>query len=380
MSKMDLQDAYKCVPVRPDDYHYLGSSWTNDDGTISYFLDHVLLFGLRSSANLFDLYATGLEFCIHLNGCTNICHYLDDLFTCGSPNSTECHDNLAIMLSSCEMLGMPVNTKKTVQPTSVIEFLGIVIDSDQMILSMSTERINDILDELTYWEFRRVGTKRKLLSLLGKLVFISCVVQPGRIFLRRLFTLSTRVKVLYHRVKISHEALKDIHWWITYIKIWNWKSLFYSDNWELSSKLKFATDASDLGMGATFESSWWFVPFNAALVARPIAWRELYAILVSCRVWGHLFSTRRVLIECDNMAVVFSVNNGSSKNPEIMGLIRGLFFVCSFFSFDIKLVHVPGILNLGPDMLSRLKIQEFLALFPQSDALPTTINPLYLEC
>ena len=379
MSKLDLQDAYKNIVVRPEDYHYLGSSWVNDDGSISYFLDHVLPFGLRSSANLFDLFATGLEFSIHLAGCTNICHYLDDFFTCGSPGTQECHSNLNIMLSSCETLGMPVNPAKTVRPTTIIEFLGIMINSEQMILSMSDDRVSDVLSELRYWESRRVGSKRKLLSLLGKLVFVSKVVQPGRIFVRRLFTASTKVKVLYHRVKLCRESMKDIHWWIAFITVWNGKSLFYEDNWTLSSTLRFASDASDLGMGATHQNAWWLAPFNPAHLQFPIAWRELFAILVSCRVWGHLFASKRVLIECDNIAIVFSVNNGTSKNPAIMSLIRDLFFTCAFFSFDIKLKHVAGVLNVGPDHLSRLRIEAFHANFPLADREPSTIHPSYLE-
>ena len=32
MSKIDLQDAYKNIVVRPKDWHYLGSTWVGDDG------------------------------------------------------------------------------------------------------------------------------------------------------------------------------------------------------------------------------------------------------------------------------------------------------------------------------------------------------------
>ena len=379
MSKLDLQDAYKCIVVRPEDYHYLGSSWVGEDGKISYFLDHVLPFGLRSSANLFDLFATGLEFSMFLGGCSNICHYLDDYFTCGSASTNECADNLKIMLKSCVDLGMPVNPKKTVQPTTKIEFLGIIINSETMLLSMSDERIADVLIELEFWLNRKVGSKRKLLSLLGKLVFMCRVIQPGRIFIRRLFTASTRVKVLHHRVKLCNEALKDIRWWVVFIKIWNGKSLFYDDEWVLSSKLSLATDASNLGMGATFENSWWMVPFNSAHLKFPIAWRELFAIVVACRVWGHALSSKRVMIECDNMAVVYSVNNGTSKNQPIMTLIRDLFFVCSFYSFDVKLKHVAGILNIGPDLLSRLKLEQFKERFPAADRFSSFVHPSFLS-
>ena len=252
----------------------------------------------------------------------------------------------------CEHLGMAANPNKTVQPTTELEFLGIVISSTSMDLSMLPQRIADVKEELVYWQTRRIGPKRKLLSLLGKLVFFCRVIQPGRIFLRRLFTASTKVKLLYHHVKLSTEATKDITWWLTFIETWNGTSLSLEDNWILASVLTFATDASNLGMGAVYQSHWWSAPFNPAHLRLPIAWRELFAIVVACRVWGHALVSQRVLIECDSLTIVYSVNNGTSKNHDIMSLIRDLFFVCAHFSFDIRLTHVAGVLNVGPTSLA----------------------------
>ena len=224
-----------------------------------------------------------------------------------------------------------------------------------------------------------MGTKRKLLSLLGKLVFVCRVVQPGRIFIRRLFTASTRVKLLYNRVKLNNESMKDVLWWLAFIKVWNHKSVFFEDHWTSARVLLFSTDASNLGMGAVFNTSWWSVPFNSAHLKFPIAWRELFAIVVACRVWGHLLASRRVLVDCDNLAMVHSVNKGTSKNPHIMALVRDLYFVCSFFSFDLRLRHLAGIHNIGPDLLSRLNLKKFHATFPLADKDPIHVQASYLD-
>jgi hypothetical protein len=379
MSKLDLKDAYKCVTVRPEDRHYLGSSWVDDDGHVKFYLDNVLPFGLRSSATLFNLFASGLEFGMLNVGATNARHYLDDFFTCGGPKSNECQQNLDIMLAVSAELGMPVNPSKTVLPTTTLEFLGIIIDTDAMELRMSDIRLAEVMDELNYWHDRKIGSKRRLLSLLGKLVFICRVIQPGRIFLRRLFDASTKVRLLFHRVRLTSEAMKDISWWRTFLLIWNGKSLFLDDLWMSNSVLNLASDVSNAGMGAVFNNAWWFAPFDQTHLAFPIAWRELYAVLVACRVWGHALSSRRLMIACDNIAIVFSVNKGTSKNPNIMSLIRDLFFTCSFFHFDIRMKHVPGLLNVGPDLLSRLKVPQFKRTFPEADRSPIAIPPLYLS-
>ena len=70
---------------------------------------------------------------------------------------------------------------------------------------------------------------------------------------------------------------------------------------------------------------------------------------------------------CNNQVVVNCVNNGSSKCPLIMSLIRKLFFVAASFNFDIRLVHIAGMENVGPDLLSRLRLNDFREYCPGAD-------------
>ena len=53
--KLDLKDAYRMVPVHPDDQHLLGISWR--DGI---YVDRALPFGLRSAPKLFSTVADAL--------------------------------------------------------------------------------------------------------------------------------------------------------------------------------------------------------------------------------------------------------------------------------------------------------------------------------
>jgi hypothetical protein len=299
LCKVDLQDAYKSIVVRPADWHYLGSSWLNDENVLEFYIDHVLPFGLRSSARLFDMFATALEYCMKVRGVTNACHYLDDFMSCGSAGSNECADNLKLMLETCDELGMKVNPKKVLYPATQMEYLGIIIDSESMCLKMSDERLSDVIDELNLWEQRSYGTKRELLSLLGKLVFLSRVIRPGRIFCRRLFTLSSKVKHLHHRVRISKESGLDIRWWLKFATAWNQTSMFYDDMWTTSASLELATDASNIGYGGVFKSKWFKGLFSEVQKVRSIAWRELYAIVVACKIWSSLLTSRLVRFNFD---------------------------------------------------------------------------------
>jgi hypothetical protein len=376
MSKIDLKDAYKNIMVRPDDWHHLGSTWVNESGETEFFIDHVLPFGLRSSAMLFDLFASALEFSMYVNKCSNVIHYLDDFYTCGKAGTSECASNLSIMLQTCEVLGMPVNPAKVVQPVSRLEFLGIIIDADVMELQMSQERLDDIFDTLREWSADHKGSKRSLLSLLGKLIFLCRIVKPGRIFVRRLFDLAKSVKCLHHHVRLSREASADVKWWLRFCVQWNHKSLFYDDDWIRGSCLKLSTDASGCGIGRVFGRHWYSRELTAVEGASSIAFRELLAVVTACACWGELLSGRRVLLECDNSSVVFCVNQGTSKSPPVMDLIRNLFFIAARFSFDLRLVHVAGVDNVAADLLSRLRVAEFAEGFPDSDVIGAVIPSL----
>ena len=100
-------------------------------------------------------------------------------------------------------------------------------------------------------------------------------------------------------------------------------------------------------------------PFSTAQKQLTIAWRELFAIIVACTIWGRSFSKKRLIIHCDNLAIVYCVNSGSSKCPKLMVLIRTLFSLACKHNFEVRLQHVPGLDNIGPDRLSRLDMKAF---------------------
>ena len=125
---------------------------------------------------------------------------------------------------------------------------------------------------------------------------------------------------------------------------------------------------SDLGYGGVLGHDWFMEEFTEQQRSLTIAWRELYAILIACTIWGPNFASKRLTILCDNLAIVYCVNAGSSKCPNIMVLIRALFLLACKYNFELRLTHVPGIENIGPDRLSRLDLIAFRRHDPVSNS------------
>ena len=381
MSKLDLEDAFRHINVNPADWHLLGSSWRNIDGSVQYYVDMVLPFGLRSSPFLFDQYAAGLEYIMKCKGVTVAEHYLDDYFTCGSANSDQCNTNLSIMIEACNETGFNINFNKLVKPTTQLEFLGILIDSERMQLRITDARLYDIYSELLNWHQKTKCTKRQLVSIIGKLTFISRVVVAGRTFVRRMINLSKSVKYLHYTINLNTSFRDDIVWWLAFLPSWNGISAFRDDEWIADDHLELYTDSSDIAIGAVFRQYWLCIPFltEGSLKAMSITWRELYAIVKAIATWGSEFRNKRILIHCDNAAVVYFVNSGTSRDPHIMKLVRSLFYLMAIFNLEIRVVHIAGLCNYLSDALSRLQIDTFFMLKPDACPFMTVPSTFYYD-
>lgn len=366
ISKLDLEDAFKTIPVSPNDWELLGSMLhvEDNDGNIipQYYFEKVLPFGGRSSPKLFNDFADALEYIMHENGVSICKHFLDDYCTFGKKSSNECAKNLNIMLRTCHDTGFKVNYNKVTEPSTVMEYLGIIIDTHRMELRISEDRLNEIYSELCEWKLMRSCKKRKLLSIIGKLQFISGVIRPGRTFIRRMIEMSKSVKYLHYKIHLNKEFHRDIDWWLTYLHTWNGVSMFYDDHWLSNTALEIYTDASDLAVGGYFGSHWYIIKFEGPLEFlknKSINYRELLAIVIAFGTWSKHFSQKRILFHCDNSSVVDIINKGTSKSSDIMELVRTLLMECAYNGFELRAEWIDTKSNILADNLSRLNIEGF---------------------
>ena len=103
LAKLYLKDAYRIVPVHPDDRPLLGMRWRE-----SLYVNTVLPFGLRSAPKIFSALADGLIWIMNLKGVDPSLHYLDDFLLLGPPASSACVEALATAFSICNELGVPI--------------------------------------------------------------------------------------------------------------------------------------------------------------------------------------------------------------------------------------------------------------------------------
>ena len=112
-----------------------------------------------------------------------------------------------------------------------------------------------------------------------------------------------------------------------------------------------------------------------------IAYLELYAVTVGVVLWIHKFKNTKIALFCDNMSVVYMINNASSKCGHCMNLIRVITLQGLLHNVVITAKHVVGKSNVLSVCLSRLKIKKFREITnnkfkPDPLPVPTNLWPL----
>ena len=202
VSKIDPKNAFRLIPVHPNDWNLLGICWRN-----KFYMDTCLPFGLLSAPFIFNQLSVAIHWILqHKYSVSHLLHYLDDFFTAGAPDTSECQNNLEAMLSECQKINAPVKLTKVKGPSTSITFLGIVINTITMTASISSEQKQELLSALQSMIEHCKCTKQQLLLLIGKLLFACKVVSIGRIFLCRMIDFSCSVSRIHHHIRLTKEA------------------------------------------------------------------------------------------------------------------------------------------------------------------------------
>ena len=216
LAKFDVEGAFRTIPVHPDDRRLLGMHWED-----RIYVDKVLPFGLRSAPKLYNAVADALLWILTNSDGVDGLHYLDDFLVFGAPDSQQCGEALRRALAWCACLGVPVASRKTEGPSTRLTFLGIVMDTLSMALSLPPSKLERLRREIHHWESMKSCSKRELLSIIGQLQHACCVIRPGRSFLRRMIELSRCVRELHHRVRLNAGFRSDLRWRGCFLPIWN---------------------------------------------------------------------------------------------------------------------------------------------------------------
>ena len=365
--KTDIKDAFKLIPVHPDDHWKLGLKLQG-----KYYYDVTLPMGCGSSCQIFEEFTTALEAIAKHDIDQEMTHYLDDFFFV-DPTVARSLENRVKFDEICEDIGIPQAPNKKTDPATDTEFLGVKLDSKSWTASLPLQKLEAYTQEVEKALKCKKLKQHELQELVGKLAFASLVV-PARAFLRRLLDRTNSMANRNSKVKVTVGMREDLATWLQFLKQYNGTTFFRALEVLPSTYLNMGADASKEGYGATFGKRWiqerytgdWRALFEDKKIGITIL--ELYPIYALIGVFGHKLRNATVLFHSDNTGVVEVLNKQTSSSRVAMRIVRPLVLLLIKHNIALRSVHVPGINNVVPDTISRF--QETPEFLRQNNMLP----------
>ena len=315
MASIDLKEAYLQVPVHPDSRRFLRLV---AQGRVYQF--SALCFGLSTALQVFSRVMAPVSAILQSWG-IRMRRYLDDWLVQSSSRDSLLRD-LRVVLYLCHELGIVVNPEKShLEPSQVVQYLGVVIDARSFRASPSPDRVARL--QSTAGEFLSSADPpaSTWLSLLGMLSSLSHLVPGDRLRVRSL-------QLCLHRswdrgdqsirIPWSQDCLRDLRWWLHLPRLQLGVSLQ-----PISPDLDFWSDASDVGWGAHLGSLTASGLWDQEQSALSINARELLAVREGLLHFQSSLVGRNVSVFCDNStAVSYLRKEGGTRSPFLNSLTR----------------------------------------------------------
>jgi hypothetical protein len=203
-----------------------------------------------------------------------------------TPNTHEGQRLLHTALQVLQHLGVPVATEKTEGPATSVTFLGVLIDTQNLELRLPSDKLSRLQALVSDWQKKHTCTRKELESLLGHLSHAATVVQPGRTFLRSLFSLLHVAKAPHHFIRLDKGSRADLAWWRCFLQRWNGSSFLPLP----TPAAHVHSDASgNYGCGAFSTGLDWFqIQWPQDWACVDISAKELVPVVLAGAIWGSL--------------------------------------------------------------------------------------------
>ena len=170
-------------------------------------------------------------------------------------------------------------------------------------------------------------------------------MKPARVFLNRMLEL-LRASHNDRKVSLTDDFKCDLAWFAKFLPNYNDVNLY--DHKPIHETLEL--DACLTGLGGRVENCVYHLPLEKGYQGCTVVHIEMVNILVAFRLFG---SGRKILVKCDNQAVVEVLKSGRMKDPYLSACARNIWYCAATHGIDAWYVHIQGKENRVADLLSR---------------------------
>lgn len=353
IANVDIQNTFRIMPIHPLDRHLFGFTWRHQ-----FYYDNCLPMGCSLSCALFERFSSTLQQALQtFYSFSGVSHILDDFIFVGPQGSSQCQLQLQIFLELAHYVGIPIKHTKTINPTHIAPIHGIQINTVSMEASLPLDKLTACREKLTKFSRSRSVRLREWQSLIGTLSFAAKVVRPGRPYIRRFINAIRGCTKPHHHIKLASAIRRDCAMWLNFLSQFNGISIIRACTQVTSLQIHLRTDASGWGYSAIYGDQWFQGHWPPAWQHIHINTKEFFPILLAAHTWGHLWSGHDIKFLCDSQTVVHVINKASTRDRNMLNILRALTLLSLEFDFLITAQHLPGIQNSAADYLSRSQAQ-----------------------
>ena len=275
-----------------------------------------------------------------------VINYIDDFVEYGTPDvARRLYDCLRNVI---ERLSLTISEKKLVAPTMSAVCLGVLIDTAKGTVAIPDENMRQIKESVIDWQNKATCSKRQLQSLLGQLLYIHKGVRPARIFLNRMLDL-LRQNYDANTIKLTQAFRRDLRWFAKFVDKYNGVSMYNHRRVDHVIELDACLD----GLGGVWKNYVYHIPIPRHYLGLTIVHLEMINILVALKIFGPFWANKKVLVKCDNQAVVAVLTHSKTKNPFSATCARNVWLLAALYDLEVTYVHIRGKHNVIADLLSR---------------------------
>ena len=350
MCTIDIKDAYFHIPIHQEFRNYLQFRWK---GKLYRF--RCLPFGISIAPRVFTkLMRTVVERLRLMN--IRLVIFIDDILVIGH-SKEQCQQDSNKILKMLITLGWTINWEKSnLIPTQTIQFLGMKIDSHNMLFKVPREKLKSIKKDIEWLLNRKDKDKsitlRQLARVIGKLVAIELAILPMRLKTWKLqHCKNTQLKATWEgKIKLTAEAVEELKWWENNLEIWNGKAIILGP-----PKVTITTDASGTGWGAvcmekTAQGLWSMLERN---YGNNIL--EFMAGGFGVQSFETETTGKVVLLQMDNTTAISYINKMGGRKEQLCNIAQEIWEWCIQRNTFLIASHIPGEDNIKADQLSRAK-------------------------
>ena len=279
--------------------------------------------------------------------------YMDDSYLLGDSVSS-CRWNVRATVSLLQALGFNINERKSVlTPTQSLEFLGFIISSTTMALTLTPHRKSNIAEVCTKLLLHTRQKIRFVSSVIGMLIAALPAVRHGALHYRateaaKNFALREHGGDFEALMMLSPEAGEEVRWWIANVS--HSRKFLHAP----PITIVIHSDASLAGWGATDSVSTVGAPWKDTDDLLHINVLELTAARLALDTLATTARSTHIQLKLDNLMAIAYINKmGGTHSPNCNHVTQQIWDWVVARDIWLSAAYIPGDSNLVADFHSR---------------------------